>query len=657
MLQRSLFGLFRSLLHDTLKSCPELIPAVFPDQWAEVEAMPPTMTTVIEMSNRDIRQAFSRVIEHRNLYKEYRFCFFIDGLDEYEETSQEDYKALVELLSSWVTAAPDAVKLCVASREYNVFLNMLSPEKRIRLQDLTREDMAQYARDKLEGMDREKGKEQMIQKIVEKASGIFLWVTLVVRSLRELLEGDFNDLEILERELDTLPPDLEDLFVYLLKSIHPLLRPTAYRTLAMVLKGIEYNLTVSLFSYSFFQDYENDGNFATRQDFAQNTVDKTWRDSQERTARKRLNGLCKGLLEVSEGQYKRAAIIEFTHRSVPEFLAKGQVKSEMELHLNGFTVEKAIAQLFLVDIRWGEYDPYYTYIRGGGLNTDLLSVFRMLNDSGTDRVPYPFREYLSSAVVKMEQTDRVKGDFPYDSSGLEATGIYSPLVLGVIVGDYNYVRWKLESDPATTHSNMKLLLEWILEAAFETQCEGCFKLVELFLDKGLSPSLVVSDGYIPYYPRGYDRKDPCPRLLSLSFKPYPEGELNFWQMFIFNFLADFDEGGSGYLKGRCNDFPSGFICHLVQLFLERGADPHVYIRIMSRTSRRHHLSTVKRDSYSVEVAFGKKRKKLLHLHDVRRHIEELLVRKDGHVSLRELIEDLKPNNRATLLRLIDGKRG
>ncbi|KUJ18518.1 uncharacterized protein LY89DRAFT_667608 [Mollisia scopiformis] len=138
MLQRSISGLLRSLLHDTLKVCPDLISAVLPDQWNNVKSIPWQMQHEPEFGNQETRSAFTRLIENRNMTRHHRFCFFIDGLDEYEETRQEDYKDLLDLLSKWTEAAPDDVKLCVSSREDNVFVNNFSSEQRIRLQDLTK---------------------------------------------------------------------------------------------------------------------------------------------------------------------------------------------------------------------------------------------------------------------------------------------------------------------------------------------------------------------------------------------------------------------------------------------------------------------------------------------------------------------------------------
>jgi hypothetical protein len=99
-LQKSLAGLLRSLLHDTLKACPELIPEVLPKYWNQMKSMPWQVQTELHLPAPEVRAAFGRLIERRSLYKKHCFCFFIDGLDEYEGTYQEDCKAMVELLRS-----------------------------------------------------------------------------------------------------------------------------------------------------------------------------------------------------------------------------------------------------------------------------------------------------------------------------------------------------------------------------------------------------------------------------------------------------------------------------------------------------------------------------------------------------------------------------
>lgn len=277
-MQKSLFGLFRSLLHDTLKECPELIPTVLPDLWQHVTSLPWRTSANFQLRADTVRTGFFRLLHCRDLYKQHCFCFFIDGLDEFEETHQVDYKAMVEILASWTKTATDDVKLCVSSREYNVFLNFFDRNKRLCLQDLTKADMENYIRDRLLDIH-DLEKESIIRTILGKAAGIFLWVTLVIKSIRRRLEDGYQ-LSAMEEEVNSLPDELEMLFEYLWRSIPKSSQKKACWTFAMVncldkAREWMYKVRLDLLSYSFLDDYATDQSFAFAAHFSRPEIGDT----------------------------------------------------------------------------------------------------------------------------------------------------------------------------------------------------------------------------------------------------------------------------------------------------------------------------------------------------------------------------------------------
>ena len=473
--------------------------------------MPRYMHTDIDLRSDEIRKAFSRLIANRNLYKTHRFCFFIDGLDEYEETRQEDYKDMVSLLCSWADAAPQAVKICVSSREYNVFMNGFSENQRLRVQDLTRGDMERYIRVKLEGMRDETEREDLVQAILDKANGIFLWVALVVKSLREQLE-EGHDLPALKRELDILPDELEALFEYLLKSIRKSIRKRAYQTFAMILESMPSQFYTSLFSYSFLGEYEINPQFAMQSPFPKGDMADTWRNDRIENANRSLNGSCRGLVEVREHLYgngrSKRTIIEFTHRSVTEFLQKAEVKNDMDTHLKDFAPASAISQLFLAEVRCGEYSELPE-----ALSRDLYSLIGMLNKRPIEPPPFLFREFLHSVVLGVKGQD---GDDPniglgiiwtHDSGGyvvidhdmdIHSYPVYPSLLhISAFVGCSEYVRWKIETDPATIDTDLKklFLFLWSLDGVRRDGNEGGLKIIEILLERGLSHQTMAKRGH------------------------------------------------------------------------------------------------------------------------------------------------------------------
>lgn len=153
---------------------------MLPDLWEKVKCLPWQVKAELQLSPNVIRSAFTRLIAEKQLYQNHCFCYFIDGLDEYEER-REDYKDLVKLLLGWTS--PD-VKICVSSREDPVFMNAFAIERRLRLQDLTRGDMLIYVVDRLELANNEESM-KLVDQIVDKSSGIFLWLTCMYIYLRK----------------------------------------------------------------------------------------------------------------------------------------------------------------------------------------------------------------------------------------------------------------------------------------------------------------------------------------------------------------------------------------------------------------------------------------------------------------------------------------
>jgi hypothetical protein len=84
-MQNSITALLQTLLYEVLGQCLDLVPAVFPKQWEQVEALPrPLQTTVgLHLDSDEISDAFDRLVENRNRLEKRCFFLFIDGLDEF----------------------------------------------------------------------------------------------------------------------------------------------------------------------------------------------------------------------------------------------------------------------------------------------------------------------------------------------------------------------------------------------------------------------------------------------------------------------------------------------------------------------------------------------------------------------------------------------
>ncbi|KAN0089015.1 hypothetical protein V8E51_019275 [Hyaloscypha variabilis] len=142
-------------------------------------------------------------------------CIFLDGLDEISQAEGTfDLVDLVEKLRD-----RPKVKICVSSRPERHLQSCLGKYPSLRLQDLTASDIRQYVTDFLDGLsgqireheDSRISLVRLIDSVVKKSDGIFLWVHLALASLRRgMTSGD--EWSELRQRLEILPRGLQQLY-------------------------------------------------------------------------------------------------------------------------------------------------------------------------------------------------------------------------------------------------------------------------------------------------------------------------------------------------------------------------------------------------------------------------------------------------------------
>lgn len=219
--QQSLNGIFRSILHQYLSKRPEQLESILPREYDLVYSRQAFKQDVpnIRWTTTMLQSAFEKLIEsttHR------RLCLFIDGLDEYEG----DHTAIANFLMK--IGMHQHMKICVSGRPRIEFEKVFRLCPILRLQDLTKNDISIYVKDRLGASERWlvlcKGQpddaKKMTEDIVKMANGVFLWVKLVLNSLIKGLDLD-DDFEDLAKRLRCLPRGLEELYSHMLKTIDP----------------------------------------------------------------------------------------------------------------------------------------------------------------------------------------------------------------------------------------------------------------------------------------------------------------------------------------------------------------------------------------------------------------------------------------------------
>ncbi|KAK3315590.1 hypothetical protein B0H66DRAFT_628785 [Apodospora peruviana] len=195
-LQKSHAGLLRSLVYDILSERPYLMSVVMPELLRTASTLP-EHTALEPPSYPELLRWFRALVKHDS--PSFRLVF-LDGIDEYDGSHRD----LTDLIKT--SAKNRNVRFLVSSRPIPVCVDAFGHCPYLHLHDLTKNDIRRYAKDHLiEGVTKRQLVEwdQLIEEIVDKSCGVFLWVVL---------------------RLDELPSDLQELYVHMLGKI-----PAGYR--------------------------------------------------------------------------------------------------------------------------------------------------------------------------------------------------------------------------------------------------------------------------------------------------------------------------------------------------------------------------------------------------------------------------------------------
>ncbi|KAG4256761.1 hypothetical protein FPRO03_03771 [Fusarium proliferatum] len=201
--QKSIEGMTRSLLHQVLYKNRVLAQRLWTEQ--------PNIQDKRDGGDWDVdelKKALCWAIEFSGNH----FCIFLDGLDEAKDFEDLPYGDNKNTQVIYNLLSLDNVKLCASSREENPFCQFFAGKPCLRTHQLNEHDIYNYAENRLEvsGLNSE-DRSRLLETVVRKANGVFLWVVLAVNSLNHAIRsGGANEFE---ERLARTPSDLHDLLV------------------------------------------------------------------------------------------------------------------------------------------------------------------------------------------------------------------------------------------------------------------------------------------------------------------------------------------------------------------------------------------------------------------------------------------------------------
>ncbi|KAM7206088.1 hypothetical protein V8F20_002870, partial [Naviculisporaceae sp. PSN 640] len=356
--QKTHQGLLRSLIHDVLEQRPSLIPAVMPEVVTQMVTSPQDIIPngpnhpIHTPSLSQLKVWFKRLVNQAS--ETCRLFFQIDGIDEFEG----DWTDLISLINNTCSSSKH-VKFLISSRPIPLCVETFASSPSLQLHCLTRADMISYcdftigkhlSRRHLSHLDRAR----FTQELVDKSSGVFLWVILVVKSIQNAVQSQADDPPSLRAILDEMPTDLTELYTHIVKRTIPVeFRFEASRILQIFqqsqqierdIRGLPGLLGVQLF-------------LALESDAPDSNTTHPLTRQQEKKMAKHVKSLlltrCSGLLELqtrreSSGPGRRKRVkslaehvlsvgsnparphVGYIHRTVADFMQDKKVWSEIK---------------------------------------------------------------------------------------------------------------------------------------------------------------------------------------------------------------------------------------------------------------------------------------------------------------------------------------
>ena len=221
--QKSLSTMLQELLYQTLYRHPSLGVYVqgFYDKLVKDQG-----TTLPDWDVETLRMALLGIMKQQKYT--IRICYFVDALDEHAGDNDQLATLLYDMTSS-VDRKHMKIKICLASRPWNVFITHFGRCPGFAIHEYTRDDISIYSSTRLhqsldgQGVRKlDKGTSLLLQRladqITKRAHGVFIWVRLVVDDLAPNIR-DGTPFSSLEDKLSKLPPELGDLYLHTLRKV------------------------------------------------------------------------------------------------------------------------------------------------------------------------------------------------------------------------------------------------------------------------------------------------------------------------------------------------------------------------------------------------------------------------------------------------------
>ncbi|KAK3331711.1 hypothetical protein B0T19DRAFT_85724 [Cercophora scortea] len=577
-LQKSREGMLRTILLQILSSCEELAPIAFPGLFSVMREI----ADPIPVDWQSLRDSLKRVANFVTA-KEWKICMFIDGVDEYRNMQKSGHYTEEELDmlyeggegdSSWginVSISNDhreiaaflselanlpGVKICVSSRELPVIEQAFARIPRLRVQEHTKLDIARFTADRLRLLDSSSvDVDYMVQEVVRKSCGVFLWVRLVTDLI---LDGYANgdDMTRLKKTIDSAPERLfgkTGLYMKMMRLVRKDYLLESSRMFQLV-RAAHNPLSFTTMTFALRSYKDQQPNFGWVID-APTDSDTSPEMSIDREAfRKQVKSRSGGLLEYESPDYK----VDFMHQTAKEFVFRELVWNRIYRQVKDpvFSVNLSLLSACIMEIKRKSMDHHN---QGWNLRDLEDDNFRLFADAMhyAEIADGERHDQVTDYIQLVDELDRTMRRISHDHRMFPHTEPHKFLTYAALGGLALYVDTKLQQ---------------LDNGGGGCKTESCLLLAgitadwEYFTARG-SPSL-SSMGSISFG-APIVSQPPRPEVAKALLQHLADPK-DAWPSFLqtgYNLFMDFDWRNSAVHQNR--------ICwmEILGLFLDYGADP------------------------------------------------------------------------------------
>ncbi|KAI4115486.1 MAG: hypothetical protein LQ345_003915, partial [Seirophora villosa] len=302
--QKNLLAMLQELLHSILLQNTSFVQSALPyyNVLRDEQRTRHPRWPLTQLKNT-IQAVFKNSLVRANL------CLFLDALDEHAGENEE----LVGMIWNWITATDEKpasirIKICLASRPWEIFKKNFGQCPQFAIHEHTRGDIEAYTTQRIRNAmytsELSLAAANLIGQIVRDASGVFIWVRLVLdRVAQEIIDG--TPFSILQEIVSQLPMELGELYRLTVKRIQSRYHPEAWIMFQTVLCSLKPLLLENLITVV-------ESNLPLVQHDPSNFSEEHPMEEQGR----RLNSRSGGLLEI----LPRSNHVQFIHQTVKDSL-------------------------------------------------------------------------------------------------------------------------------------------------------------------------------------------------------------------------------------------------------------------------------------------------------------------------------------------------